>query len=73
VLARAARADEAVLGALVALDLGVLEGGPVADLVAEAADILLHDFCGGNAFEFLRARMPCGHGGAPVFRCVDGI
>jgi hypothetical protein len=51
-----------VLGALVAFDLGVLERRPVARLVAEAADVFVHDLFDRNAFEFLRSRMPCGHG-----------
>src|SRR5262245_32014107 len=43
VLARAARADEAVLRALVTFDLGVLEGCPIRLAVAKAPDIFLHD------------------------------
>ena len=43
VLARAAGADEAMLRALEALELGVLERGPVRLPVAEARDILLCD------------------------------
>ena len=56
-LAGAAGADEAMLGALVALDLGVGERGPIGLLVAEAADIFLHDLFDRNALELLRARM----------------
>src|SRR5438132_1870491 len=40
-LARAAGADEAMLGAAVALNLGVLEGFPIGCLVAKPADIAL--------------------------------
>src|SRR5262249_24778562 len=42
VLAGTARADEAMLRALVALDLGVLERRPIRLLLAEASDIFLH-------------------------------
>ena len=57
VLAGAAGADEAVLRALVAFDLGVLERGPVGRLLAEAADVFLHDLFDRHAFQFLRTRM----------------
>src|SRR5258708_1915017 len=43
VLAGAAGADEAMLGALVAFDLGVFEGGPIGLLLAESPDEFLHD------------------------------
>ena len=56
-LAGAAGADEAVLRALEALDLGVLERRPVGALLAEAADEFLHDLLDRHAFEFFRARM----------------
>ena len=56
-LAGAAGADEAVLSALEAFDLGVLESGPVRLLVFEPADIFLHDLFERNAFELLGARM----------------
>src|SRR5580704_17875292 len=63
VLAGAAGADEAVLRPLVAVDLGVLEGGPVRLLVLEAADVFFHDVFERNTFEFFRARMTGdGHG-----------
>src|ERR1700688_5046734 len=63
VLAGTAGADETVLGALIAFDLGVLERGPVRLLVLEAADIFFHDLFERNTFEFLRARMTGdGHG-----------
>src|ERR1700720_31454 len=63
VLAGTASADEAVLGALVAFDLGVLEGGPVRLLVLEAADVFFHDVFERNTFEFFRARVTGdGHG-----------
>src|SRR5215471_21120266 len=58
VLAGTAGADEAVLGALVALDLGVLERRPVRLLLAEAADVALHDLLDRNADELGRTRMP---------------
>src|SRR5262249_3319193 len=59
VLAGAASADEAVLRALVALDLGVLERRPVGLLLAEAPDILLHDLLDRHADELGRTRMTC--------------
>jgi hypothetical protein len=43
VLAGAAGADETVLGALEAFDLGIFERGPIRLLLLEAADIALHD------------------------------
>src|SRR5262245_15812735 len=67
VLAGAAGADEAVLGALVALDLGVLEGSPVGLLLAKAPDISRHDVLDRNALKLRRTRMPCdAHRAAPV-------
>src|SRR5690348_2007225 len=59
VLARAAGADEAVLGALVALDLGVLECRPVRLLLAEAADEFLHDLFDWNADKLGWPGMAC--------------
>src|SRR5215831_2529940 len=59
VLAGTARADEAVLRALVALDLGVLERRPIRPLLAEASDIFLHDVLDRNIDQFRRTRMPC--------------
>src|SRR5204863_7551751 len=52
VLAGAAGADEAMLGALVTLDLGILERGPVRLLVAEATDMFRHDVFDRDADEF---------------------
>src|SRR5262249_14682444 len=57
VLAGAAGADEAVLRALVAFDLGILEGGPVRLLLPEAADIFRHDLLDRDVDELGRARM----------------
>src|SRR5262249_21583651 len=68
VLAGAARADEAVLRALVALDLGVLERRPVGLLLAEAPDIPIHDLLDRHPDQLGRARMTCdAHGVSP--RC----
>src|SRR5207253_6562353 len=70
VLAGAAGADEAVLRALVAFDLGVLERRPVGALLAEAADIPLHDLFDRHAFELGRTRMAGNaHGALPVTFC----
>src|SRR5262249_9516615 len=56
-----------VLGALVALDLGVLERRPIRLLLFEAADVFLHDLFDRNADELSRARMPCNaHGVSPL-------
>src|SRR5262249_54419055 len=57
VLARTAGADEAVLRALVTLDLGVLERRPVGLLLAEAPDVPLHDLLDRHTDQFGRARM----------------
>src|SRR5262249_32898744 len=66
VLARAAGADEAVLGALVALDLGVLERRPVGLLLTEAPDIPIHDLLDRHPDQLGRARMTCdAHGVSP--------
>src|SRR5271155_4031579 len=66
VLAGGAGADEAVLGALVAFDLGIGERRPIRLLVPEATDIFLHDLFERNAFELFGTRMPCdAHGRAP--------
>src|SRR3979490_840200 len=59
VLAGAAGADEAMLGALEAFDLGALEGRPVRLLLAEAADEFLHDVLDRHADELGRPRMTC--------------
>src|SRR3954471_4871611 len=67
VLAGAAGADEAVLRAFVALDLGVLECRPVRLLLAKAPDKLLHDVLDRDIDQFRRARMSCdAHGLTPV-------
>src|SRR5215510_9531149 len=66
VLAGTAGADETMLGALVTLDLGVLEGRPVGLLLAKAPDMFCHDIFDRNAFELGRTRMSCdAHGAAP--------
>src|SRR5882757_10927137 len=59
VFAGAARADETMLGALVALDLGIFESRPVGFLLFEAADVFLHDLVDRHTFKLLRPRMPC--------------
>jgi len=60
VLAGAAGADEAVLRAPIALDLGVLERGPVRLLLAEAARRISPMISStGNTFELGRTRMSC--------------
>src|ERR1700682_1610787 len=69
VLAGTAGADEAVLGALITFNLGVLEGGPVRLLVLEAADVFFHDVFERDTFKFLRARMTGdGHGSLLLVR-----
>src|SRR5262245_7215861 len=66
VLAGTAGADETMLGALVTLDLGVLEGGPVGLFLAKPPDMSCHDLFDRNAFELGRPWMPCNaHGAAP--------
>src|SRR3954454_19665795 len=57
VLARAAGADEAVLRALIPLDLRVLECRPVRLAVAEARDIARRDFFQRKVRDFGRTRM----------------
>src|SRR5262249_44378144 len=65
--AGAAGTDEAMLRPLVALDLGVLEGGPVGLAVAESAHIAFHDLFNRNPDQFLGKRMPCdAHRRTPV-------
>src|SRR5262249_57437530 len=59
VFAGTARADEAMLRAFVALDLGVLECRPIRLLLAEASDIFLHDVLDRNIDQFRRTRMSC--------------
>src|SRR5262245_57583961 len=59
VLAGAAGADEPVLRALVAFDLGVLERRPIRLLLAKAPDVFLHDLLDRNIDQFRRARMAC--------------
>ena len=58
-LAGAAGADEAMLRAFVAVNLRVLEGGPVRRLVFESADVFFHDLFERNALKLFGARMPC--------------
>src|SRR5262252_10600454 len=66
-LAGATGADEAVLRALVALDLGILESGPVGLAIAKPAHIPLHDLLDRNPNQFLGKRMPCdAHGRTPL-------
>src|SRR5262245_18520755 len=59
VLAGAAGADEPVLRALVAFDLGVLERRPIRLLFAKAPDVFLHDLLDRDIDQFRWARMPC--------------
>src|SRR5262245_57200171 len=73
VLAGTARADEAVLCALVALDLGVLERRPIRLLLAEASDIFLHDVLDRNIDQFRRTRMPCNAHGSLLSNGIVGI
>src|SRR6516165_3797103 len=74
VLAGAAGTDEAMLGTLVALDLGILEGRPVRLLLAEAADELLHDLFDRHAHQLRRARVTGNaHGGAPCKSRWDAV
>src|SRR6516164_4185597 len=77
VLAGTARADEAVLRALEAFDLGVLERCPVRLLLAEAPDIFLHDVLEGNIDQFRRALMPCNAHGSLLLKrreyCVESM
>src|SRR5438067_1652722 len=54
VLPRAARPDKAVLGAALAVDLRVLEGFPIRNLVAEPADITLGDLVERQRGDFRR-------------------
>src|SRR5262249_41093640 len=65
VLARAARTDETVLGALVALDLGIFERGPVRFSVGKSGNVLVHDLFQARVGEFCGAGMACSHGGPP--------
>src|SRR5690606_22239158 len=67
VLARAAPADEAVLGALEAFDLGILEGGPVGRLVPEPPNVALGNFPDGHVFELGRTGMPGGSHDVSLF------
>src|SRR5262249_37280303 len=73
VLAGTARADEAMLRALVALDLGVLERRPIRLLLAEASDIFLHDVLDWNIDQFGRSRMPCNAHGSLLSNGIIGI
>src|SRR5262249_57409125 len=73
VLAGPARPDEAVLRALVAFDLGVLECRPVRLLLAEAPDIFLHDVLEGNIDQFRRTLMPCNAHGSLLFQTAETL
>src|SRR5437763_6149307 len=65
-LARAAGANKAVLGPPVALDLGILEGFPIRNLVAKPADIALGDLVKAQRGDFRRHLVAGGgHGGPP--------
>src|SRR5262245_39070833 len=57
VLAGTARADEAVLRAFVALDLGVFERRPIRLFLAEESDIFLHNVLYRDIAQFRRIRM----------------
>src|SRR5215471_3018339 len=58
-LAGAAGPDEAVLRALVALDLGILEGRPIGLAIAKSGHIAVHDLFDRNPDQFLGKGMPC--------------
>src|SRR5438552_9269306 len=73
VLAGAAGANEAVLRALVAFDLGILEGSPIGLLLADAADIFLHDVFDRNADEFRRTRVTCNAHGVLLSIAISRI
>src|SRR5262244_2384457 len=72
-LAGPARADEAVLRAFVALDLGVFERRPIRFLLAKAPDIFLHDVLDRNIDQFRRTRMPCNAHGSLLSNGIVGI
>src|SRR5262245_38010324 len=72
VLAGAAGADEPVLRALVAFDLGVLERRPIRLLLAKAPDVFLHDFFDRNIDQFRRARMACNAHGLLLWNGIVG-
>src|SRR5262245_17695785 len=66
VLSRTTGADKAVLRALVAFDLRVLQGGPIGPAVAEAPDKSLHDLLDRYTDELGGAGVPCdGHSHTP--------
>src|SRR5690242_6531872 len=66
-LARAARADEAMLRAAIAFRLGILERGPVGVLLAEAPDMGLHDVFERSALQLGRSWVARSrHGMSPV-------
>src|SRR6516162_3172736 len=73
VLAGTARADEALLRALVAHDLGAFERRPIRLLLAEASDIFLHDVLDRNIDQFGRSRMPCNAHGSLLSNGIIGI
>src|SRR3546814_13953166 len=57
-LARASGADEAVLRALVAFDLGVFESRPVRLAVSKARDVAVHDLIEPGILKLGRPGMP---------------
>src|SRR5260370_421151 len=57
VFSRPARADEAMLRALEAFDLGILERGPIGLAIRETRNVALNDGIDRHALEFLRARV----------------
>src|ERR1700688_2160916 len=72
VLAGTAGADEAMLGALVAFDLGILERRPIRLLLAEAADEFLHDVFDRHIQELRRTRVSCNAHGW-LLRSIHGV
>ena len=70
VLAGAAGADEAVLGAAIAFDLGVLERLPIRHLVAEAADISVGDLVERQGGDLRRHRVAGGRHSANSYRAL---
>src|SRR5262249_48383328 len=65
-LAGAAGADKAMLRALVALDLGILERRPIRLAVAKPGHIAVHDLFDRDPDQFLVTGMPCdAHGTTP--------
>src|SRR5262249_51574746 len=73
VLAGTARADEAMLCALVALDLGVLERRLIRLLLAAASDIFLQDVLDRKIDHDGPPRMPCNAHGSLLSNGIIGI